>query len=72
MTFPLDIPREQHRFILGKKGAGLKEIFDKTNVIVRIPNQEDNTTTIQVIGETAKIGDAITLIYKKVNHSTCK
>lgn len=67
MTFPLEIPREQHRFILGKKGAGWKEIFDKTNVIVRIPNQEENSTTIQVIGETAKIGDAITMIYKKVN-----
>ncbi|CAF1136023.1 unnamed protein product [Adineta steineri] len=67
MTFPLEIPCEQHRFILGKKGAGLKEIFDKTNVIVRIPNQEDNSPTIQVMGETAKIGDAITMIYKMAN-----
>ncbi len=66
MTFPLEIPCEQHRFILGKKGAGLKEIFDKTNVIVRIPNQEDNSPTIQVMGETAKIGEAITMIYKMV------
>ncbi|CAF3573945.1 unnamed protein product, partial [Rotaria sp. Silwood2] len=61
MTFPLEIPCEQHRFILGKKGAGLKEIFDKTNVIVRIPNQEEHSTTIQVMGETAKIGEAITM-----------
>lgn len=66
MTFPLEIPSEQHRFILGKKGAGLKDIFDKTNVYVRIPNQEDNSSTIQVMGETAKIGEAITLIYKMV------
>ena len=66
MTFPLEIPSEQHRFILGKKGAGLKEIFDKTNVVVRIPNQEDNSSTIQVMGETAKIGEAITMIYKMV------
>ena len=66
MTFPLEIPSEQHRFILGKKGAGLKEIFDKTNVYVRIPNQEENSSTIQVMGETAKIGEAITLIYKMV------
>jgi rRNA processing protein Krr1/Pno1 len=67
MTFPLEIPCEQHRFILGKKGAGLKEIFDKTNVVVRIPNQEENSSTIQVIGETAKIGEAITMIYKMAN-----
>lgn len=67
MIFPLEIPSEQHRFILGKKGAGLKEIFDQTNVVVRIPNQEDNSSTIQVIGETARIGDAITMIYKRVN-----
>ncbi|CAF0801048.1 unnamed protein product [Rotaria sordida] len=70
MTFPLEIPCEQHRFILGKKGAGLKEIFDKTNVIVRIPNQEEHSTTIQVMGETAKIGEAITMIYKMANSLT--
>ncbi|CAF0936918.1 unnamed protein product [Rotaria sp. Silwood1] len=70
MTFPLEIPCEQHRFILGKKGAGLKEIFDKTNVIVRIPNQEEHSTTIQVMGETAKIGEAITMIYKMANALT--
>lgn len=71
MTFPLDIPCEQHRFILGKKGAGLKEIFDQTNVVVRIPNQEDHSSTIQVMGETTKIGEAITMIYKMVNFSFC-
>ncbi len=70
MTFPLEIPCEQHRFILGKKGAGLKEIFDKTNVIVRIPNQEDNSSTIQVMGETTRIGEAITMIYKMANALT--
>jgi rRNA processing protein Krr1/Pno1 len=70
MTFPLEIPCEQHRFILGKKGAGLKEIFDKTNVIVRIPNQEENSPTIQVMGETGKIGEAITMIYKMANALT--
>jgi rRNA processing protein Krr1/Pno1 len=70
MTFPLEIPCEQHRFILGKKGAGLKEIFDKTNVVVRIPNQEENSPTIQIMGETAKIGEAITMIYKMANALT--
>jgi len=69
MTFPLEIPCEQHRFILGKKGAGLKEIFDKTNIVVRIPNQEENSPTIQVIGETNKIVEAITMIYKMVKIS---
>ncbi|CAF3361315.1 unnamed protein product [Rotaria socialis] len=70
MTFPLEIPCEQHRFILGKKGAGLKEIFDKTNVVVRIPNQEENLPIIQVIGETSRIGEAITMIYKMANALT--
>ena len=54
MNFPLEIPCEQHRFILGKKSAGWKEIFDKRNVVVRIPNQEENSPTILVMGETAK------------------
>lgn len=70
MTFPLDIPCEQHRFILGKKGAGLKDIFEKTGVFVRIPSQEENLSTIQVQGETAKIGEAITMIYKMANAVT--
>ncbi|CAF3746350.1 unnamed protein product [Rotaria sp. Silwood1] len=70
MIMPLEIPCEQHRFILGKKGAGLKDIFDKTNVVVRIPNQEENSSTIQVIGETTKIGEAITMIYKMANALT--
>ena len=66
MTFTLDIPCQQHRFILGKKGAGLKDIFDKTNIFVRIPSQEENLSTIQLIGETERIGEAITMIYKMV------
>jgi flagellar basal body rod protein FlgB len=66
LTFPLEIPKEQHRFILGKKGAGLKEIFDKTNVVVRIPDQKENSNTIQVLGEVNSMGDAITMIYKMV------
>ena len=70
VTFPLDIPCEQHRFILGKKGVGLKEIFEKTDVFVRIPSQEENLSTIQVQGETAKIGEAITMIYKMANAVT--
>lgn len=70
MTFPLEIPCEQHRFILGKKGAGLKDIFDKTNVVVRIPTQEENLSVIQVMGETDKIGEAITMIYKMANAVT--
>lgn len=53
-----------------KKAAGLKEIFDKTNVCVRIPNQEENSSTILVQGETAKIGEAITMIYKMANAVT--
>lgn len=69
-TFPLEIPCEQHRFVLGKKGAGLKEIFSKTNVFVRIPNQEEKCSTIQVIGEMTNIGDAITMIYKMANALT--
>ena len=55
----------------GKKGAALKEIFDKTNVVVRLPNQEENSPTIQVMGETAKNGEAITMIYKMVTESYC-
>ncbi|CAF0777930.1 unnamed protein product [Didymodactylos carnosus] len=70
MTFPLDIPKQQHRFILGKKGSGLKEIFDATDVDVKIPQQDDDTSTIQVIGEMSKIGEAITMIYKIANAVT--
>lgn len=62
----MDIPCSQHRFILGKKGAGLKAIFDQTNAFVRIPNQEENSTRIFVAGESNRIGEAITLIYKMV------
>ncbi len=40
-----------------------------TGVYVRIPNQEENSTTNQVMGETAKIGEAITMIYKMVNEN---
>ena len=67
MPFPLEIPCEQHRFILGKKGAGLKEIFDKTNVAVRVPSPEENSSIIQVAGEITQLGEAITMIYKMVD-----
>lgn len=44
------IPKEHHRFILGKKGKKLQELESVTATKIQIPNANDNSDEIVVVG----------------------
>lgn len=45
-----NIPKDLHRFILGKGGKQLRELEDKTGTKVRIPGTKDADSTIVITG----------------------
>ena len=46
----LSIPKEHHRFILGKNGAKLKSLENLTATRITIPRHEDPTDFIKITG----------------------
>jgi len=51
------IPKDFHRFILGKAGKTLRELEVKTGTKVRIPGPKDTDSTIQITGSKQGIID---------------
>lgn len=44
------IPREHHRFILGKSGKKLQDLEMMTSTKITIPRAEENSETIRIMG----------------------
>jgi len=63
----VDIPCEQHRYIIGPKGSGITEIFQRHDVVVDVPKQEDKSQTITLRGEPQHLGPALNEVYLKAN-----
>jgi hypothetical protein len=55
----ITVKKPQHRFIIGRKRAGLEEIFNETEVIVEPPPEDADSETIVLRGPKDKIGDAV-------------
>lgn len=49
-SLTLNIPREYHRFILGKKGAKLREIEMSTSTKIEVPREQENSDLITIRG----------------------
>eukprot|EP00043_Microstomoeca_roanoka_P000947 m.30138 g.30138 ORF g.30138 m.30138 type:complete len:1204 (-) comp10580_c0_seq1:246-3857(-) len=67
-----NIPQSQHRFLIGVKGANLREITEKTGVIVEVPTPDKNDDTIILRGDRSKLVQALTLAYEFANKVVVK
>lgn len=67
-----EIPRTQHRFLIGPKGANLREINEKTGVVVEVPHPDKEESTIILRGERANLVQALTLVYEFANKVVVK
>jgi len=61
ITAEVSVPYEFHRFIIGQKGTGVREMMNKFDVNIRVPAQDDKSDIIRISGvptnvEAAKIG----------------
>lgn len=64
----IEIPKEKHRFIIGPRGSGIKEILDQTNVWIDINDSKSNEgsqNTICLLGPKESLGSALTMVFTK-------
>lgn len=55
----LRVPKEQHKFLIGKAGSVLRELQDKTNTAIQIPKLDSQSDTITITGPKEGIEQAI-------------
>lgn len=59
--------KAQHRFILGTKGRGKQEIFEKTGCIVIVPDFADASETVTIKGPEHMLSMALQAVLEKAN-----
>lgn len=55
-TVSIEVPKAQHKYIIGHKGSAINEILSLTGVSVEMPHNETATTSITLRGPHDKIG----------------
>jgi len=66
-TISIQVKKEQHKYVIGPRGAGIQEILE-SGVYVDVPSNEDNNNeTITLRGPQTLLGNALTLVYRKAN-----
>lgn len=66
-TVSIEVPKAQHKYIIGHKGSAINEILSLTGVSVEMPHNESTATSITLRGPHDKIGAALTMVYEKAN-----
>ena len=61
------VPREKHRFVIGPKGVYLREIMEKTGVVVEVPPADKPDDTIILRGAQVNLVNALTMVYERAN-----
>uniref|UniRef100_A0A9J2PCM1 K Homology domain-containing protein n=1 Tax=Ascaris lumbricoides TaxID=6252 RepID=A0A9J2PCM1_ASCLU len=61
------VARAQHRYVIGPQRRGLTEILKETGVSVEVPTEEEDSDTITLRGDPAKLGEALALVYAKAS-----
>ncbi|XP_044754266.1 vigilin [Coccinella septempunctata] len=71
-TVSVEVPKEQHKYVVGPKGSTIAEILQTTGVSVEMPIGDSTTGTITLRGPQDKLGLALSKVYEKANSvKTC-
>lgn len=68
-TMTINIPKRQHRFLVGAKGVHINEIHAATGCTIEIPPMDSTSDSIVVRGPESELIPALTLIMEKANSS---
>uniref|UniRef100_A0A1Q3FI46 Putative vigilin n=1 Tax=Culex tarsalis TaxID=7177 RepID=A0A1Q3FI46_CULTA len=63
----VEVPRAQHKYIVGPKGSTIQEILAMTGVSVEMPSSDSQNDTITLRGPQDKLGNALSVVYQKAN-----
>lgn len=66
-TVSVEVPKAQHRYVIGPKGATIAEILQTTGVSVEMPPGDSPTGTITLRGPGDRLGLALNIVYEKAN-----
>ncbi|KAF2362558.1 K domain type 1 [Trinorchestia longiramus] len=66
-TVSVEVPKHQHKHVVGTKGCNIAEILQLFNVSVDVPPQISNSASITLRGPQDKLGSALTMVYDKAN-----
>lgn len=70
-TVSVEVPKAQHRYVIGARGSTIQEILQSTGVAVEMPASDStNYDTITLRGPQEKLGNALSMVYEKAN-SVC-
>ncbi|KAJ9575749.1 hypothetical protein L9F63_007395, partial [Diploptera punctata] len=63
----VEVPKSQHKYVIGPRGNTIAEILQTTGVSVEMPPSESTTGTITLRGPHDKLGVALSMVYEKAN-----
>lgn len=66
-TVSVEVPKTQHKYVIGQRGSGIAEILQKTGVSVEMPPSDSPTDTITLRGLHTQLGAALTMVYEKAS-----
>ncbi|XP_041976897.1 vigilin [Aricia agestis] len=66
-TVRVEVPKSQHKYVIGARGTTIQEILKETGVSVEMPPPDSPTGTITLHGPHNKIGMALSKVCEKAN-----
>lgn len=66
-SVPVEVPKSQHKYVIGPRGTTVSEILHETGVFVEIPASDSSSDTITLRGPHDKLGQALTMVYAKAS-----
>ncbi|XP_043578078.1 vigilin [Bombus pyrosoma] len=63
----VEVPKSQHKYVIGPRGSTIAEILQVTGVSVEMPAPDSPTGTITLRGPQEKLGQALNKVYEKAN-----
>ncbi|ORZ02451.1 hypothetical protein BCR43DRAFT_481564 [Syncephalastrum racemosum] len=64
-TIAFAVPKRQHKYILGKDGVTLREIFEESGCTIELPEEDETTENITVRGPDDKLIPGLQLAMEK-------
>lgn len=58
INIEVEVPYEFHRFIIGQKGVGVRQLMNEHDVNIKVPGSEEKSSTIIVTGAPANVQSA--------------
>jgi len=66
-TVSVEVPKAQHKYVIGSKRNTIFEILQRTGVSVEMPPGDSTSDTITLRGPGEVLGTALNLVYDKSN-----